>query len=198
MINIFTIGYSTYSLEQFISTLKKHSITAIVDVRSSPYSKFKPEFNRNTLQSALNEHEIEYVFLGEFCGARIDDPSCYQDGKVDFNIVAKSDKFKIGINRILSGVNKYTVALMCAEKDPVTCHRFVLICKNLKDDNINLFHILENSKIEKHSESEFRLLKLHKLDQPELFRTHEQRLHDAYNRQGSKIAYKKIEEDNDN
>lgn len=198
MIDIFTIGYSTYTIETFINALKKFNITAIVDVRSSPYSKFKPDFNRETLQTMLKKNNIEYVFLGDLCGARIDDRSCYQNGKVDFKMVAASTKFNIGIDRIKKGASKYTVALMCAEKDPITCHRFILICRNLKSDNINLIHILDNAETERQIDSESRLLKKHKMDQPELFRTDDQRLDDSYDLQGAKIAYEDVEEDNEN
>jgi len=78
------------------------------------------------------------------------------------------------------------------------CHRFVLICRNLKSNNINIIHILDNGETEKQIDSESRLLKQHKMDQPELFRTDDQRLDDAYDLQGAKIAYKEVEEDNEN
>ena len=88
MINeIYTIGYSSFSIEEFIKTIKKYKITAVADVRSQPYSQYKPEFNRENLKDKLNEHKIAYVFLGDQCGARIDEPECYSHGKVDFKLV---------------------------------------------------------------------------------------------------------------
>ena len=192
MNDLFTIGYSSYEFESFLKVLQQLHISAVVDVRSSPYSQFKPDFNKELLRTALRKHNIEYVFLGDYCGARVKDRSCYRNGKVDFNIVATTDNFQAGIFRIKSGAKKYTLALMCAEKDPITCHRFVLICKNLLDENFNIIHILDNGKSENQNESELRLLKLHKLNHPELFRTAIQRLDDAYNRQADKIAYEDI------
>ena len=194
MNDVFTIGYSTYSIETFIETLQKFNISALADVRSSPYSQFKPEFNRKTLQITLRQYNIKYVFLGDYCGARVDDYSCYQNGKVNFNIVATNSKFIEVINRIKTGIKHYVVALMCAEKDPITCHRFVLICRNLKSKDVNIIHILDNARIERQSDTELRLLKLHKLNQPEFFRTDAQRLNDAYNLQGIKIAYEEVEQ----
>jgi uncharacterized protein (DUF488 family) len=194
MIDLFTIGYSSYDIKPFIKVLRKFHISAVVDVRSSPYSQFKSDFNKEHLQTALRKHNIEYVFLGDYCGARIDDRSCYKNGKVDFNIVATTEKFQDGIGRIKNGTKSYTLALMCAEKDPITCHRFVLVCRNLLDKNFNIIHILDNGKTEIHKDSELRLLKLHRLNHPEFFRTDLQRLEDAYNRQADKIAYEDTEQ----
>lgn len=196
--NIFTIGYSSFSLEAFIETLKKYKISAVADVRSTPYSQFKPEFNRESLKEELSKNNIAYVFLGEECGARVNDPNCYINGKVDYDLVAKSQKFKVGIERIKRGMEKYKIVLMCAEKDPITCHRTILICRNLHYASIQINHILSDGRCENHKDSELRLLKLFNLSDPDLFRSDEQRLNDAYSRQGEKIAYEIAEPSNEN
>ena len=195
---IYTIGYAPYTLDTFVNILKKYKISAIVDVRSSPYSQFKSEFNRETLKNFLKVNQITYVFLGDYCGARVEDPSCYVNGKVDYKLVAKNRKFKEGLERIKKGMEKFRIALMCAEKDPITCHRTILICRNLLTAGIKIQHILSNGKIEEHGDSENRLMKLFNLDQPELFRNEQQRLEDAYCRQGEKIAYEIAEPSNEN
>ena len=186
---IFTIGYSSFPLEGFIRTLKEYKINAVADVRSQPYSQFKPDFNREILKEELAKDNIAYVFLGGECGARVDDPGCYIDGKVDYNLVAKNQKFRAGLGRIKRGMEKFNIVLMCAEKDPITCHRTILICRNLASRGINIRHILSNGSIESHKDSELRLLKLYKLNHPDMFRSEQQRLDDAYMRQGKKIAY---------
>lgn len=196
--NIFTIGYSSFSLEAFIETLKKYKISAVADVRSTPYSQFKPEFNRESLKEELSKNNIAYVFLGEECGARVNDPNCYINGKVDYDLVAKSQKFKAGIERIKRGMEKYKIVLMCAEKDPITCHRTILICRNLHYASVQINHILSDGRCENHKDSELRLLKLFNLSDPDLFRSDEQRLNDAYSRQGEKIAYEIAEPSNEN
>jgi uncharacterized protein (DUF488 family) len=186
---IYTIGYASFSQDEFISVLMKYKVNALVDVRSSPYSKFKPEFNKNELQQKLKESGIYYIFLGDCCGARIDDLSCYSDGKVDFSLVAKTSSFQDGIQRIRKGAQEYVIAIMCAEKDPITCHRMILICKELASSDFEIIHIIEKNVYEKHSEAEQRLLVLHKLDQAEFFRDRCARISDAYARQNKKIAY---------
>ncbi|HBH48468.1 MAG TPA: DUF488 domain-containing protein [Bacteroidales bacterium] len=186
---IYTIGYSSFEIGSFIETVKKHHINAIVDVRSSPYSQYKPDFNREILKEALQKNNISYVFLGKECGARVDDKSCYVNGKVDYSLVSKLEIFQNGIQRLIDGASKFSLALLCAEKDPITCHRTILICKNLKNHGVIIMHVLENGKLEAHYDSEKRLLKLFKLHHPDLFRSEQNRLDEAYLRQGEKIAY---------
>lgn len=190
---LFTIGYSPHIPESFLRILKKYKITAVADVRSSPYSQFKPEFNKDQITEFLKENGIAYVFLGDVCGARVEDSSCYVNGKVDYALVAENPKFKEGLKRIINGMEKFRIALMCAEKDPITCHRTILICRNLTSRGINIKHILSNGRIEDQKDSEQRLLKLFMLNHPDMFRSEQQRLNDAYSRQGEKIAYEVAE-----
>jgi len=186
---IYTIGYSCFSIDAFVNILKKHQINAVVDVRSVPYSQFKPIFNRETLINYLKKENIIYVFLGDNCGARIDAPECYINGKADYKLISKHSKFQKGIIRLRDGIQKYQIALMCAEKDPISCHRTILICRNLRLNDIQILHLLCNGTIEDHKVTEKRLMKLYNLDQPNLFLTEAQRLEEAYNLQGEKIAY---------
>lgn len=197
MNKLYTIGYSPHTIDSFLEIINKYHITVIADVRSTPYSQYKPEFNRERFKDILKKHNIVYVFLGNLCGARVEDPSCYVDGKINYSVVAASPKFKEGLERIKKGVQSYHIALMCAEKDPITCHRAILICRNLVSSNIKIEHILENGGIEEHEESEQRLMKLFNLNYPDFFQTEQQRLEEAYSRQAEKIAYEIIETTNE-
>jgi len=189
-LSIYTIGYSNFEISKFIETLKKYQITAVADVRSVPFSKFKPDFNKDTLKLELNEHGIKYVFLGEYCGARIDDRSCYVDGKVDFSLVAKTEKFNEGLNRILQGAMEYNIVIMCAEKDPITCHRTILVSRKLHEKGLEINHIHHDSTLELHIDLESRLMKMFGLHQLDItMRSKEERLNDAYTRQGNKISF---------
>src|ERR1700742_2928764 len=121
---IFTVGHSNPPIERFIGLLQPHGITALADVRSTPYSRFNPQFNKEKLQSALAAAGIRYVFLGEELGARTKDPSCYdEDGKVSYTKLARTDLFRKGIERLLTGMQQHRIAIMCAERDPLECHR---------------------------------------------------------------------------
>jgi uncharacterized protein (DUF488 family) len=188
---IYTIGYVSFTVEAFLETLRRHEITMVADVRSRPYSQYRPEFNRDTLRAFLAADGIVYAFLGDECGARIDAPECYVGGKVDFNRVKDHPRFQEGLKRLASEMKSHRIAILCAEKDPMTCHRTILVARRLAElsDAIVVKHILADGSVENHREMEQRLLKAHKLDRPDLFRSEAERLEEAYDHQGAKIAY---------
>ena len=188
-ITLYTIGYSSHSTESFIAALKQFEITAIADVRSQPYSRFKPEFNRENLKKSLAGNHVEYVFLGDYIGARIKAPECYRDGQADYGLIAKHPLFQEGIDRLLNGMKKFRIAMMCAEKDPINCHRTILICRELKKYEIRICHIIDSNTCEDHPDAELRLMKLYHLEHPQLFMKDSERLEEAYLRQSEKIAY---------
>ena len=193
MWEIFTIGYSSHTLQSFCALLNQYGITAVADVRSNPHSKFKPEFNRGHLTVALRRMGIAYVFLGDQCGARPNMPGCYIDGAVDFDILGRRPEFQQGIKRLHEGMTQFRVALMCAEKDPIMCHRMVLVSRHLgRISHVNVRHILSDGRCEEHCEAEARLLKLFDLVSEELpgfGRSYEERLDEAYRRQAERIAH---------
>ena len=104
---VFTIGHSTQTAEHFIELLQAHGISAIADVRSSPYSRTNPQFNRETLRETLRQCGIPYVFLGSELGARSKDPRCYRAGKVQYDLLARTTSFQEGIARVIEGSQKY-------------------------------------------------------------------------------------------
>jgi uncharacterized protein (DUF488 family) len=185
---LYTIGHSTHSIEFFIELLKAHNIQAIADVRSSPFSKFNPQFNRENLMKSLSDENISYIFLGKELGARRDENECYDDDKVNYTTISKTPAFLEGAKRLKLGVSKMRVALMCAEKDPLTCHRSILISR-FTSSLFKCIHILEDGTTEDGESAESRLLKETKLDDGDLFATLEDRLSQAYQKRESKIAY---------
>jgi len=194
---IFTIGHSTYTLETFIEILKGQSISALCDVRSSPYSRYNPQFNRETLQAELKRHTISYVYLGKELGPRSDDPGSYEEGRVQYNRLAKTALFQEGIERLKEGMKSFRIALMCAERDPIACHRTILVCRELEKEGIAIGHILEDGSVEDHGDTMNRLRVFLKLPEMDMFTSAEQMIQRAYDLQGRKIAYVKNEEDGD-
>lgn len=162
--HLFTVGHSNLSLEEFIRLLKKHQVNAIADVRSHPYSSYLSHFNRDLLKFELLKAKFKYVFLGDELGARPKDLSCYINNKAVYSKIADSNDFQNGIKRIVVGLNKYRVALMCAEKDPISCHRTILICKHLRQLDIEIDHIIDDKTLESQGQLEDRLLDLHGFD----------------------------------
>ena len=147
---IYTIGHSTHSMDTFISLLEKHHIDTVADVRSVPYSRWQPQFNRGDLQSSLEEHGIAYVFLGKELGARSDDRRCYEDGRVSYRLLANTALFQSGIVRLQRGNRRRAVALMCAEKNPAECHRTILVGRELDERGLDVVHILSDGQVEAH------------------------------------------------
>jgi len=190
---VFTIGHSTHSADELVSMLALHRVTAIADVRSHPYSRFNPQFNREPLDAVLQGAGIDYVFLGRELGARSEDPSCYVDGKVQYDRLAQSAHFQAGLDRIERGISRRRIALMCAEKDPLTCHRTILVSRHLVARGIEVTHILADGSLESHIDALNRLLiELH-LPERDLFRTREEIIAEAYRIRGEEIAYKENE-----
>ena len=202
---IFTIGHSNHSIEIFIELLQKQGITAVADVRSHPYSRYLPHFSKSALEVALKDAGIAYVFLGKELGARPDNTDCYVDGKAIYDRISSTEAFSQGIQRLLKGAETHKIALMCAEKDPITCHRTILVCPHLQDLDLAIHHILNTGELESHQHLEERLLVLSGLDdatvnqpvQLSLFdqpqepdgRSRQERLQLAYHKQGEAIAY---------
>lgn len=189
-----TIGHSTLPIQEFIELLQKHRITAIADVRSSPYSRFNPQFNREALKRSLSEARIHYVFLGAELGARSDDPACYANNKVQYGLLAKTLLFQSGLSRVIEGAEKHCIALMCAEKEPLDCHRTILVSRELIDKGQVVAHILADGTEESHASAMARLMEKLGIPRQDMFRSEDQILDEAYFRQAEKIAYDRSSE----
>ena len=142
----YTVGHSTYEIDEFIKLITSNKVDCIVDVRSQPYSKFVPQYNREKFKIELLKHEIKYIFMGNLLGARWTDEHLLMDsGIVDFEKVIETRDFKYGIFRLLDGIKKgYTIAIMCSEKEPSECHRFSLVSRELNQQEVEVHHILSN------------------------------------------------------
>lgn len=189
MESIFTIGHSNHSIERFIDLLKQHEVSAIADVRSTPMSRFAPQFNQGALRGALTGAHVKYVFLGKELGARSADPRCYIDGKVQYRRLAQTPDFASGIARLVYGVSREKIAIMCTEKEPLECYRTVLVSRVLVDRGLQVMHILGDGSVEFHDETMLRLRERHHLNHPSLLDTEDEMLTKALKLQESEIAY---------
>jgi len=187
---VFTIGHSTHTLERFTSLLSLHAITALCDVRSTPYSQINPHFNREELKSSLLACGVRYVFLGKELGARSDDLSCYENGRVRYDRLAQSILFRQGLERLQEGVKTYRIALMCAEKEPLECHRTILVSRHISDLGFDVQHILADGSLERHAVALNRLVKILNLRQGDMFRPRSDIFEAAYRLQEDRIAFK--------
>jgi len=188
-LTIYTVGHSTHPIGTFVGLLRSNGITAVADVRSSPYSRHNPQFSKDALAPELKRHGIAYVPVGRELGARSDSPSCYENGRVSYARLAETPAFKAGIDRVLSGARKHRVALMCAEKEPLDCHRTLLVGRALERQGAAIVHILADGATEAQPETMARLLELVGLPQADMFRSHEERVEAACRMRERSIAY---------
>ena len=151
-LRIYTIGHSNVSAGEIIQLLKKFRIQVLADVRSSPYSQYNPQFNREPFQRLVEAGGIEYVYLGEQLGGRPKDPACYKDKQlaepkadylhlVDYPAVMTRDFFQEGIRQLKQAAARKTCAILCSEEDPGKCHRHHLIGRYLMEQGIEVIHI---------------------------------------------------------
>jgi uncharacterized protein (DUF488 family) len=187
---VFTIGHSNHRTERFVALLQMHGVTALGDVRSKPYSQFHPQFNRESLKKSLREHGIAYVFLGRELGARSEDHSCYEHGKVQYDRLARTGLFRGGLDRIRKGAEDYRIALMCAEKEPLDCHRTILVARSLEALGFDIYHIHADGRTESHEQALARLIRMLGLPAEDMFSTRDLAVSDAYRLQAERIAYR--------
>lgn len=145
---IFTVGYGNRSIEDFVSVLLKYGIKYLVDLRTSPYSKFKIDFNKEALEKRLQESFLKYIFMGDKIGGLPSDRSCYTDDRVDYDKIKTKDFYNEGIARLIKAYEGgHLVAIMCSEGKPETCHRSKLIGVTLETRGIPVMHIDDNGEL---------------------------------------------------
>jgi uncharacterized protein (DUF488 family) len=188
-LTVFTIGHSTRSYEHFLSLLRSSGITAVADVRTTPFSRHFPHFNEATLRSELKLDGISYVFLGRELGGRPSGRSFYCDGVADYEKMARTEPFANGINRVIEGAKKFRVALMCSEHDPLDCHRCLLVGRALSGEGVRLVHILGDRDSVSQEAIEEKLLNLAGRSADDLLMTASERLAAAYRDRSLKVAY---------
>jgi uncharacterized protein (DUF488 family) len=189
---IYTVGHSNHPIQAFLALLQRHAVSAVADVRSTPYSRFNPQYRREKLQASLAEAGIQYVFLGEELGARSRDSSCYDpSGRVSYAKLARTDLFRSGIHRLKTGMAQHRISLMCAEREPLECHRTILVARELVREGVAVTHILADGSLEPHESAMQRLVKSLKLADTDLFSDSTDLIERAYDLQAVRIAYVK-------
>jgi uncharacterized protein (DUF488 family) len=150
---LWTIGHSNHPLESFLALLAEQRIEVVADVRSSPYSRYASQFNREALCPALRNRAIQYVFLGDLLGGRAEDERFQDDqGHMLYGRMAQSPGFRQGIERLLDGVGKFRVAVFCGEEDPTDCHRRRLVGRVLQEHGVRLLHIRGDGRVQTEQE----------------------------------------------
>ena len=186
---LYTIGHSRHPIGHFINLLKEASVSLVFDVRSIPYSRRNPQYNQKALARRLTDEGIAYIFSGKELGARSPDPDCYVNGQVSYDLIAARPEFAEGLDRIIDKAGESSPALLCAEEDPLVCHRTALICRHLRQRVDSIFHIRGDGSMETNDVFERRLLKATGLEETDLFDHEADIIERAYDLRGHRISY---------
>lgn len=188
---VFTVGHSNHPPEVFVNLLVRHGIDEIIDVRSAPYSRYSPQFNYEGIQRMLDDIGIGYAYLGGELGGRPADRACYDaDGRVQYDRVAATDTFDDALRQVARVAEESRIALLCTEKEPLECHRTLLVARALVDRGVGIAHILADGILEDHTDAMLRLVEIHKLPpNGDMFRSPADVIEEALTRQARKFAY---------
>jgi uncharacterized protein (DUF488 family) len=186
---ILTIGHSTHSWDRFQDLLVGAGVTAVADVRTSPWSKHTPQFNRDALAERLRQAGLAYVFLGDALGGRPSSAHLFENGVANYQAMAAEPAFEAGLDRVRKGAETHVIALMCAEQEPLDCHRCLLVSRRLRASSLPVAHILSDGRIEAHQDTERRLLVCEGLDHDDIFESPAERLDRAYRQRAGKVAF---------
>ena len=188
--DLFTIGHSNIAAERFVGMLRGAGVNAIADVRSTPLSRFFPWFSTKNLGERLQAEGMLYAPVGDTLGGRPRDPALYCDGVADYEAMAKRPEFHAGLDRLLSLVDRHRVCLMCAEREPLDCHRCLLVARALAERGMGVGHILHDGTVMPHTAIEQQLLAGYG-GGDDLFSTGQgDRLAAAYRRRARTVAYR--------
>lgn len=157
---LFTIGHSIHELDEFVLLLSQYKIDYVLDVRSTPYSNYAENYNREILDKYLPQHKIHYSYMGTYFGARQENKTLYsQEGYLDFEKVRSTSLFLKGVDNVKKGLSQgHNIALMCTEKDPFDCHRAIMVARGFELEGSDIKHILFDGSLMDQKELDNRLL----------------------------------------
>ncbi len=188
--DLFSIGHSNTPADRFVALIRNAGVTAVADVRSTPLSRFFPWFSRKPLEQRLAAEGMRYHWYGDTLGGRPRDRSLYRDGAADYEAMARTPEFQHGLGRLQDDIRQHRVCLMCAEREPLDCHRCLLISRALGERGLAVGHILHDGTIEPHAATEQRLIDW-AATEDDLFVTGQgQRLAAAYRRRARAVAFR--------
>jgi uncharacterized protein (DUF488 family) len=189
--DLFSIGHSNIPADRFAGMLAATGVNAIADVRSIPFSRRFPWFSAKNLAERLRAAGMHYEAFGQALGGRPDGARLYRDGVADYEAMAREPAFRAGLDRVQAIAGRHCVCLMCAEREPLDCHRCLLVARALAERGLTIGHILHDGTVEAHGATEQRLLALTGTGEDDLFVTGQgARLAAAYRRRAQAIAYR--------
>ena len=188
--DLFSIGHSNIPAERFVALLRDVGVDTIADVRSTPFSRRFPWFSGKSLAATLTQHGMVYLAYGDVLGGRPRDAALYRDGVADYEAMARQPDFQTGLDRLLADAAQRRVCLMCAEREPLDCHRCLLVARSLAERGLTIGHILHDGTVEPHEATERRLMALTGASDDLFVTGQDERLAAAYRRRARAVAFR--------
>ena len=190
---IHTVGHSDLSAESLVGMLKRQGIIQVIDVRSTPYSRHVPQFNRENIRATLERNGTGYTHMGDALGGRPQDDRLYdRDGRANYGLMAQEKRFQDAIRQVEQMAEDSNVALMCTEADPLRCHRTLLVSQELASKGADIIHLMRDGQQESHEEVMEKLLAVWKLlHDGDAGMTRRQLIREAVRNQAAKVAYRR-------
>ena len=190
---IHTVGHSNLSAESLVGMLKRRGITQVIDVRSTPYSRYVPQFNRDNIRATLERNGAGYTHMGDALGGRPQDDRLYdRDGRANYELMAQGKTFQGAIGQVEQMAEDSHIALMCTEADPLRCHRTLLVSQELTSRGANIIHLMRDDQQESHEETMEKLLAVWKLLRAgDAGMTRRQFIEEAVRNQAAEVAYRR-------
>jgi uncharacterized protein (DUF488 family) len=188
--DLFSIGHSNIPAERFLALLREAGVNALADVRSVPFSRWSPWFSVKALVQQLAQASISYALLGDTLGGRPRSESLYRDGVADYEAMAAAPEFRAALSRLAAAAVRSRICLMCAEREPLDCHRCLLVARHLAESGLAVGYILVDGTIEAHAATEQRLLALDDEDRDLFAAGQQDRLAPAYRRRARAVAFR--------
>ena len=190
---IHTVGHSNLSAESLVEMLKRRGITQVIDVRSTPYSRYVPHFNRDNIRATLERNSTSYTHMGDALGGRPQDDRLYdRDGRANYELMAQEKTFQDAIGQVEQMAEDGHTLLMCTEADPLRCHRTLLVSQELTSRGANIIHLMRDDQQENHEETMEKLLVVWKLPRNgNAEMTRRQIIEEAVRNQAAEVAYRR-------
>ena len=190
---IHTVGHSNLSAESLVEMLKRRGITQVIDVRSTPYSRYVPHFNRDNIRATLERNSTSYTHMGDALGGRPQDDRLYdRDGRANYELMAQEKTFQDAIGQVEQMAEDGHTLLMCTEADPLRCHRTLLVSQELTSRGANIIHLMRDDQQENHEETMEKLLAVWKLPRNgNAEMTRRQIIEEAVRNQAAEVAYRR-------
>lgn len=186
---IYTTGYAGHTIPSLVQLLQAIGITVLADVRSTPFSGRRPEMDKPALMQALRDGGMRYIFMGEQLGGRPRNPKLYRAGKIDPQALLAHEGYKTGVARLIAGAAEHTICLLCAERDPISCHRGLYIAESLQEAGMQVRHLIGGEQPEDHQATRARMAELVNMEHADLFASENARLTMAIEHMREKIAF---------